>query len=187
MTTCAKAIQDWEAKNEQKAAEATHVKLYAQNPPIAKLDGSLNDLVACEHLALSTNSIDRFIPLSGMRSLKILSVGRNVIKRIEKLDDLAGTLEQLWMSYNLVSSLDGLSALSNLQVLYMSNNKIKSLDELNKLAGLPKLRDVLFINNPMYDGLEKAEQRAEVLRRLPNLMKIDGEVVTPADREAAGL
>merc|ERR1719183_2669772 len=118
-------------------------------PPINKLDNSLNTLKNCEQLSLSTNAIDRLIPLAGMKKLRILSLGRNQIKKIEKLDDLADTLEELWISYNLISSLDGLAQLSKLQVLYISNNGLKSYDELEKLSGLAELRDVLFIGNPM--------------------------------------
>jgi dynein light chain 1 len=84
-----------------------------------------------------------------MTSLKILALGRNQIKKIEKLDDLSDTLEELWISYNLIASLDGIAALKNLQVLYMSNNNIKPLEELEKLSGLAELRDVLFVGNPM--------------------------------------
>lgn len=49
MTTCAQAIKTWEAANpETPSAEAEYVKLYCQQPPIAKLDGALNSLVNCE-------------------------------------------------------------------------------------------------------------------------------------------
>ena len=48
------------------------------------MDGKLNDLKKCQHLSLSTNSIDRFGNLT-LPELKILSVGRNHIKKIEKL------------------------------------------------------------------------------------------------------
>ena len=34
--------------------------------------------------------------------------------------------------------------------------------------------------------MEKAEQRAAVLAQLPNIAKIDGEMVTAADREGGG-
>lgn len=63
---------------------------------------------ARRQLSLSTNQIDRMFPLTGMRKLKILSLGRNLIKKIEKLDDVADTLEELWLSYNQIVSLDGL-------------------------------------------------------------------------------
>ncbi|CAN0543934.1 unnamed protein product, partial [Ectocarpus sp. 8 AP-2014] len=85
-------------------------------------------------LSLSTNCIDRIIPLAGMKKLKILSLGRNCIKKIEKLDDVAESLEELWISYNQVTTLDGLSNLSNLTRLYMSNNSVKSWAELDKLV-----------------------------------------------------
>jgi dynein light chain 1, axonemal len=187
------------------AEEASVIKLYCQIPPINKLDNSLNTLKNCEyvnslcllqlppidillccrHLSLSTNSIDRLIPLSGMKKLRILSLGRNQIKKIEKLDDVADTLEELWISYNLIATLDGLSGLTNLTTLYLSNNLIKSWDELDKLASLPKLRDVLFVGNPIYENISKEEARINVLKRIPKVAKIDGDMVKQTERDAA--
>ena len=77
--------------------------------------------------------IDRMGSLAGMSKLKVLSLGRNNIKKIEKLEEVTSTLEQLWISYNQISTLDGLSGLENLNTLYMSNNSIKSFSELNHL------------------------------------------------------
>jgi dynein light chain 1, axonemal len=154
-------------------------------PPIAKLDNSLNTLKNCEHLSLSTNSVDRLIPLAGMKRLRVLSLGRNVLKRIEKLEDVAETLEEVWLSYNQITSLDGLSNLSNLTTLYISNNNIKSWAELDKLQGLAHLRDVLFTGNPIYGEMSKEEARIEVLRHLPQVAKIDGDMVKPSEREVA--
>lgn len=54
--------------------------------------------------------------------------------KIEKLDDVADSLEELWISYNQVTTLDGLSNLSHLTRLYMSNNSVKSWSELDKLV-----------------------------------------------------
>ena len=62
-------------------AACTVVKLYFQVPSIAKLDAAaLASLKACEHLALSSNGIEKMVNLSGMESLKILSLGRNKVK-----------------------------------------------------------------------------------------------------------
>lgn len=154
-------------------------------PPITKMDASLATLTNCERLSLSTNSIDRIGSLAGMGKLKILSLGRNVIKKIEKLEDVAGTLEELWISYNNISSLDGLSACQNLSVLYLSNNNIKAWSELDKLTANPALRDLLLTGNPIYEEFEAEQCRIEVLKRLPDLAKIDGDMVKPTEREEA--
>ena len=136
-------------------------------------------------LSLSTNSIDRLIPLGGMAKLRILSVGRNNLKKVEKLDEVAGTLEQLWASYNNIGNLDGVLCLSNLRVLYLGNNQVSDWAEVGKLAGLSNLEDVLLVGNPIYEDLTIEERRTEVLKNIPGIKKIDGEMVTPAEREAA--
>jgi hypothetical protein len=56
------------------------------------------------------------------------------LSQIEKLEDVAETLEELWLSYNAISSLDGLGSLVNLTTLFMSNNLIKSWVEIDKLV-----------------------------------------------------
>ena len=55
---------------------------------------------AGRHLALSTNSIDKIAGLGGLDALQILSLGRNLIRKIEGLEPAGETLEQLWLSYN---------------------------------------------------------------------------------------
>lgn len=77
-----------------------------------------------------------YIYVAFTASLRILSLGRNNIKKIEKLDDVSGSLEELWLSYNLIEKLDGLAACKKLRVLYISNNKIANFAELNKLVCL---------------------------------------------------
>ncbi len=42
------AIKKFEEKTGEKAAEATHVKLWFQDPPIERLDGALKQLSNCE-------------------------------------------------------------------------------------------------------------------------------------------
>eukprot|EP00968_Pinguiococcus_pyrenoidosus_P004461 scaffold300_cov258-Pinguiococcus_pyrenoidosus.AAC.40 len=103
------------------------------------------------------------------------------------LDDVAETLEQLWVSYNQISSLDGLQSLSKLETLYMSNNSL-SWDELDKLkvraneAGdgfllravthsvsvdpkdLPCLQNVVFKGSLPTDGMDEAQYRVEILK-----------------------
>ena len=61
------------------------------------MDASLSSLKKCKHLRLSTNSIDKITGLNGMETLQILSLGRNQIRKIEGLEAVQDTLEQLWV------------------------------------------------------------------------------------------
>jgi len=82
-TTCSQAIKLFEQKTETSAAESKEINLCNQN--LVKLDTKvLSGLSSCEKLSLSTNSIERMVSLSGMTELKILSLGRNNLKKIEK-------------------------------------------------------------------------------------------------------
>merc|ERR1712100_239221 len=147
----------------------------------------LNGLAACEHLSLSSNSIERMVRLE-LPNLNILSLGRNRIKRIDGLQAVAGTLEQLWLSYNEVVSLDGLLCCTKLKVLYLAHNKIKSWDEIGKLKAMDTLEDLLLVGNPIYSDadLEKPEDiRIRVIQFVPQITKIDGVLVTPLEREKA--
>jgi len=147
--TLKQALEDWEKKanaqvkaeqaeaaKEIKLEEAVEVRINfsVSRGAINKVDNSLSKLVKCEILSLSTNCIDKIPNLSGMASLRVLSIGRNNIKKIIGLDEVAGTLEQLWISYNMIGSLDGLSSLTKLTTLYCSNNLLKSFSDLDKLV-----------------------------------------------------
>lgn len=58
---------------------------------------------------------------------------------------MGDTLEELWISYNLIEKVKGISVLKKLKVLYMSNNLVKDWTEFNKLQDLPSLEDMLFV------------------------------------------
>jgi len=85
-----------------------------------------------------------------LRNLKTLSLSRNVIKALKNLDPLADTLEQLWLSYNLLEKLDGLSKLRKLRILYVANNKIADFAEFAKLKENTNLEELVAIGNPCY-------------------------------------
>ena len=67
----------------------------------------------------------------------------------------------------------------------MSNNQIKDWTQLDKLAGMESLRDILFFGNPIYADFPPEQCRIEVLKRVPQVTKIDGDMVTPSDRDLA--
>ena len=186
-----KAIKEWETRNSKVAADEREIFLFGgmvfdvKRVFINKLDATLASLKKCERLALSTNQIDRMAPFTGMEKLRLLSLSRNALKKIERLEDVSETLEELWLSYNQISTLDGLGACQKLQVLYLGNNKVIDWGELDKLAGLGSLREVLFTGNPIYDGMDKAAAKLQVLKRVPQVAKIDNDMVSPGERDAA--
>eukprot|EP01016_Furgasonia_blochmanni_P012430 TRINITY_DN1610_c0_g1_i7.p2 TRINITY_DN1610_c0_g1~~TRINITY_DN1610_c0_g1_i7.p2 ORF type:complete len:148 (-),score=43.14 TRINITY_DN1610_c0_g1_i7:210-653(-) len=95
-------------------------------------------------------------------------------------DRVGSTLQELWLSYNFIDKLDGLSPCVKLTTLYISNNKLTNWEELDKLKELPEIQSVLFVENPIYlkDNLSKDEARIAVLRKLPTLKNIDGVTIT---------
>ncbi|KAK3233616.1 hypothetical protein CYMTET_56100 [Cymbomonas tetramitiformis] len=192
-TTVKEAIKAFETNKMVKATEAEKVELWGQVPPIEKMDATLSTLKACKHLSLSTNNIEKISSLSGMDNLTILSLGRNLIKKIENLDGVADTLEELWISYNQIDKLTNIEKLTKLRVLYMSNNKIEKWSEIEKLAALECLEEVLFVGCPIFEGFRDGTAptttghpwRIEVLKRLPNLKKLDGVPVEMEEKEQA--
>jgi len=189
MTSCRDAIKLFEAnatrnKDKTPAVECKQVKLYFMIPPITKMDGAaLCTLTACEHLALSTNNIDKIANLSGMENLRILSLGRNNIKKLENLDGIGGRLEELWVSYNPIDKLTGIEKLKCLKVLFMGNCKVSNEKEFQKLAECPQLEELVFFGNPIHRNMVDKDPEGElawpryVLTVLPNLRKLDGTSV----------
>ena len=53
-----------------------------------KMDDSLNQFESCQKLSLSTNAIERIVNLK-LKNLRILSIGRNNIKRVAGLEDVS--------------------------------------------------------------------------------------------------
>ncbi|KAJ3012219.1 UNVERIFIED_CONTAM: Dynein light chain 1, axonemal [Siphonaria sp. JEL0065] len=172
-----------EEKNQAPAAEATLVKLITQQPFIVKMDASLATLVKCEQLALSTNQIEKISNLQGLSCLKILSLGRNYIKKIEGLEAVSDTLEELWISYNNIERLNGIECCKKLKVLYASNNKIKAWEGVTSLQALPHFVELLLVGNPLEEKCTAdGNWISEISKKFPGLKKLDGK---PIIREGA--
>lgn len=94
------------------------------------------------------------VGIGTLKNLRILSLGRNLIKGFAGLEALGDTLEELWISYNLIEKMKGINAMRNLRVVYMSNNLVREWTEFNKLQELTNLQDLVFVGNPLYESLE---------------------------------
>ncbi|XP_003384404.1 PREDICTED: dynein light chain 1, axonemal-like [Amphimedon queenslandica] len=183
-TSIKEALEKWKEKTGEDPKEAKVIKLYMQLPPIEKMDASLSTLANCESLSLSSNCIDRIGNLNGLKSLKVLSLGRNLIKNLTGLEAVSDTLEQLWISYNLIEKLKGITVLGKLKILYMSNNNVKDWNEFQKIAELSKLEELVFVGNPLEEKHSaEGDWRDQVQKRLPKLRKLDGVPIVVQDEE----
>ena len=112
-------------------------------------------------------------------------MARNNIKRIVGLDEIGQSLEQLWISYNQIEKLEGLSPCIKLNTLYISNNRIKIWDEIGKLNSLPEMKSILLVGNPIYGDMEYEQVAPLVVKRLPQIEQVDSKMVSASIRKAA--
>eukprot|EP00494_Astrolonche_serrata_P011488 UN11573 len=96
-------------ENEGRTLKRKTVKIICQIPSIKVMDARvLNNLSSCEQLSMSTNQIEKISALK-LPNLKILSLSRNNIRRLQNLDGLEN-LQELWLSYNHIDRLDGIES-----------------------------------------------------------------------------
>ncbi|RNA28708.1 dynein light chain axonemal [Brachionus plicatilis] len=173
-TTIDTALEKWEEENKSDASKSKEVKLNGVFPPIVRISPSISKLTACERFSLSTNMIEKISYLNGFKNLRVLSLGRNLIRSLSGIEVVGDTLEELWISYNQIEKLKGISALRKLKVLYFAHNLVKEWTEFDKLKELTKLEILLFVGNPLRENfIDKNEWTTEVTRRLLHLKKLD--------------
>ncbi|XP_053167702.1 cilia- and flagella-associated protein 410 isoform X2 [Hemicordylus capensis] len=85
--------------------------------------------------------------------------------------------EVITFSVNNISDLEPMSQCQNLTELYLRRNNITSLHELFHLKKLSRLRILWLSENPCC-GSDPHRYRMTVLRNLPNLQKLDNQMVT---------
>lgn len=168
--------------------ESEKVLLFGMMPPIAKMDNTLSTLKAAKHLSLSSNVIEKITGLKGCESCEILSLGRNQIKKLDGVEDVAETLQELWISYNLLPNMKGVEKLPKLRVLYMTQNLIAKLADLDTLKECKVLEELTLIGNPIWNEHSlpgtPEDFREQVAGRCPWLKKLDGSPITEDERTA---
>nr|CAB3232457.1 centriolin [Phallusia mammillata] len=143
--------------------------------------------------------------LDVLKNLTTLNMSGNIIRRIEKLEHLT-RLKSLNMAGNRITKIEGLETLVNLQVLNLENNQIEkvplwlpkklralrtvclaqnninSLTDVVRLRGLHDLTVVTIYGNPLCD---LPHHRPYILFHLRNVDKLDGQIVSMAERQEA--
>lgn len=125
---------------------------------IVRLDLSLNELTALEHMGLqpfynlrelnaSLNRINNFIGIEVLKKLYTLNLSHNFITKIDNLVP-SESLVELNLSMNELTDISYMPSLINLEVLHISNNKLRSLEGVQ---ALPRLRELYAQRNDVED------------------------------------
>ena len=109
--------------------------------------GGVEKLTRLEELRVSLNRITDLTPLSGLRNLRVLSLGTNQIVDITPLAALV-QLEFLALDFNGIVDLSALSGLINLRELGLAHNPLGSLEPL---SGLSRLKRLVLSQNRLVD------------------------------------
>ncbi|ROT84909.1 hypothetical protein C7M84_021902 [Penaeus vannamei] len=92
---------------------------------------------------------------------------------------LAETLEQLWISYNMIEKMKGVGVLKKLRVPLHVQQSGQGLGEFIKLTELTALEELNFVGNPLEEKhTGEGTWRTEVERKLTGLKKLDGLLPT---------
>ncbi|NWV37484.1 LRC23 protein, partial [Grantiella picta] len=142
---------------------------------------SRDQLFNLEVLELRGNKLKTTAGL-GLPKLKKLYLAKNTIGSLEGLEEF-GQLETLHLRDNKLEALDGFSvSMQCLQYLNLRSNGIRSIQEVEKLQVLPMLQALVLMDNPC---TEEPDYRLEVLLRLPQLQRLDKELIEEEEREEA--
>jgi hypothetical protein len=91
-------------------------------------------------------------------------------------------LEVVSLSVNKIRSLKDFGYLKNLRELYLRKNMITDLNEITYLSKCPNLRTLWLSENPIAD---MKGYRMFVINKLPQITKLDDNVITPEEKQAA--
>jgi len=143
-------ITDIQAFN--KLDKLEHLQLQRNN--IHNIRG-LSHLTQLKTLNLSQNQIRKIENLDGLNNLQEISFSSNKIRMIENLD--LRSLKKLSLDRNLITEITNLDNLRNLELLNLSDNTISRLKNLGNLCKLKTLN--LSLNHiEIISGLENLEK-----------------------------
>ena len=169
-------------QSDKRIEDLEEIHLQFSHPPITTMTDRLQQLTSCKRLYLSTNNISDIGPMP--QRIEILSIGRNSLTNLKKIDRAASTLTELWASYNQIKDITPLAQCKKLRVVYLAYNKLNVTTSVDPLAQLPALEDLLLTGNECVGKIQEKTKnyRAEMVKKCKKLTILDGKSVTPEDR-----
>ena len=177
--------KDGEDQSDKRIEDLEEIHLQFSHPPITTMTDRLQQLSSCKKLYLSTNNIVDIGPLP--QRIEILSIGRNSLTSLKKIDRAASTLTELWASYNNIKDITPLAQCKKLRVVYLAYNKLSVTTSVDPLAQLPALEDLLLLGNECVAKIQDKTKnyRMEMVRKCKKLTMLDGAPISPEDRGEA--
>jgi len=131
-------------------------------------------------LVASDNEIMKIEHLEKLKQLRELDLSKNRLKQIEPASFYDyHQIMCLRLDDNGLKSLAGIEHLLKLQTLFCAGNRIQELFEIEKLADMPSLLELSLMQNPVS---RKPNYRTVVVKRLLQLLVLDGKEITQEER-----
>lgn len=116
-----------------------------------------------------------------IENIKSINFWGNDIEEVSILKQMQ-SLEVISLSVNKIKSLREFGYLKNLRELYLRKNLISDLSEVKYLSSCPNLRVLWISENPI---AESKNYRLTVISYLPQLTKLDDNVITAEEKNQA--
>ena len=159
-------------------------------PNLEKLEMSNNQLINLngiqyfknlKTLILRENNFSKIESLHHMNELNYLDVSCNKIDNVDKI--CLGELPSLQIFIcddNIIKNINGLTKFESIKFLSCQNNKINDINCLDRLTSLKKLKEILLKGNPI---CKNYYYRENLIKLIPNLIKIDNSTIVEEERE----
>ncbi|KAF5897409.1 protein tilB, partial [Clarias magur] len=137
------------------------------------------EIFSLEEISLHQQDIERIEHIDRWcRNLKILYLQNNLVSKIENVGRLK-KLEYLNLALNNIEVIENLEGCEDLQKLDLTLNFVGQLSSVEALSQNGHLRELFLVGNPC---AEFKGYRQYVLACLPQLQRLDGKVITRAER-----
>jgi hypothetical protein len=156
-------------------ADADKLTLQDINTLVTPIDHVGSLLPNLTQLRLSASTLPSFRDLgTRLVNLRVLWLSRCGVSDLSGVFGLP-MLEELYLSFNSIQTLDDVAMHDSLQILDLEANKVSSWDELSHLATIPSLTALTLSGNPIAEEGSEDEYRGRVSEIMASLEVLDDE------------